>query len=209
MTISPKYVAAAREFQQTFSVYFPKMENDIDDAALEMEWLTNSVWGNPLTVARRQKIKRSLEVIGKSLKRIGQFDTPYWDNLMFQIFESKGRGDNDADCIDEIFKFLLTLSQWHGEGSLSKVVDRFVNEAQAATDKLPEAGNINWEAVHAVDRLRILWRRNMGSGAPARALNPATKFAQYLKDGFQYLGISADPISAFKRWAEISKVDSS
>lgn len=38
-----------------------------------------------------------------------------------------------------------------------------------------------------------------------RALNPATPFADYLRNGFEFLGIAADPVSAFKRWAAIRR----
>ena len=78
----------------------------------------------------------------------------------------------------------------------------FVEKATREIDRLPETRNINWAAVEAVARLRGLWWRNTGSEAPSRALNPASPFCQFLADGFAFLDIEADPVSAFKRWAE-------
>ena len=76
----------------------------------------------------------------------------------------------------------------------------FVFDAEIAIDCVPETANINWEAVDAVEALRLLWWRNSDREAPSRALNPASPFHSYLKDGFDWLEIAADPTSAFKRW---------
>jgi hypothetical protein len=88
------------------------------------------------------------------------------------------------------------------EGILDKVLAGFVEKANREIDRLPEQSNIHWQAVHAVDFLRHLWWRNTGSEAPARALNPASAFCRFLGDGLDFLEIDADPMSAFKRWAE-------
>jgi hypothetical protein len=83
---------------------------------------------------------------------------------------------------------------------LSKVVKRFADAARSAIDQVPDQGNIHWKAIHAVEGLRILWWRNTGKNGPSRALNPASRFASYLRDGFDFLDIRANTESAFKRW---------
>jgi hypothetical protein len=67
-------------------------------------------------------------------------------------------------------------------------------------NRLPDTGNTNWDAVFAVDSLRIVWLRNTGLEAPAKALNPASEFASFLEDGFHYLKVEASPVPAFRRW---------
>ena len=60
-------------------------------------------------------------------------------------------------------------------------------------NRLPDTGNTNWDAVFAVDALRNVWWRNTGHDAPAKALNPASEFASFLRDGFGYLNVEAAP----------------
>ena len=67
-------------------------------------------------------------------------------------------------------------------------------------NRLPDTGNTNWDAVFAVDALRNVWWRNTGHDAPAKALNPASEFASFLRDGFGYLNVEASPVPAFRRW---------
>ena len=134
---------------------------------------------------------------------MGRHDTSYWQPLFVELFWKKRDGDDPhVASADLIFRFLLDLGDMNDNGTLQMAVDQFVASAEKAIDTLPERGNVNWDAVHAVDGLRVLWWRNTGENGPARALNPASKFASYLRDGFEFLGINADPVSAFKRWAE-------
>ena len=102
-------------------------------------------------------------------------------------------------------KFLLELNHMESEGLIEAVLAKFVTDAENEIDTLPERRNINWAAVDATDALRGLWWRNTGKEGPFRALNPASKFASFLRDGFLFLDIDADPISAFKRWVALDK----
>jgi hypothetical protein len=112
----------------------------------------------------------------------------------------KESGHELGKDLDEILRFMLVMDEMEQEGLLEKVIQKFKASAFKAIDQTPEKGNIHWKAVHAVEGLRILWWRNTGDEGPRRALNPASKFADYLRDGFQFLEISANPESAFKRW---------
>ena len=60
-----------------------------------------------------------------------------------------------------------------------------------------------WDAVLAVEALATLWRKNTGTDEP-RWLKPTMLFAEYLHDGFKHLGIEANPMAAFERWAQLS-----
>ena len=165
-----------------------------------MNWLHTRVLGNPFDTVPRSKAKKELAKIAAALRLMGKHDTAYWLRLMWIIMEAKENGDELADHMDKIFRFLLDLVQLEGEGVLGKVVTRFADSAATAIDQVPDQGNIHWEAMHAVDGLRILWWRNTGHDGPSRALNPASRFARYLRDGFDFLEIRANPESAFKRW---------
>jgi len=83
---------------------------------------------------------------------------------------------------------------------LDNALARLREEAVDAMSRLPDRGNTNWEAVFAVDALRVVWWQNTGREAPSKALNPASEFASFLRDGFRYLEVEANPIAAFRRW---------
>jgi hypothetical protein len=113
---------------------------------------------------------------------------------------------NDPDPVAQwegkIIDIIDILWGMEHQGLTRKVIDKFVADADALIDETPETANVNWVAVDAVYTLRWLWFRNTGKHGPARALNPASKFHAYLADGFEFLGIRADPVSAFKRWVK-------
>lgn len=198
--IVPAWRPFVRQFQATFLPYFPHL-TDFDTAGFEAEWLETRVHGNPKDTIRRSQAKREVAKIGAALIMMGQHDASYWQPLFTELFWKK-RDDPLAESADLIFRFLLDLGEMSDNGTLQLAVDRFLASAEKAIDTLPDRRNVNWDAVHAVDGLRILWWRNTGENGPAKALNPASKFAAYLRVGFEFLGINADPVSAFKRWAE-------
>lgn len=203
--ISPDYLPAIQCFQRTFSRYFPQFEDDLVDAFSELVWLNDSVFVNPKATVRRSKAKRELTKIRSSLAHMGEHDLSYWQLLATKLYRESERGDEIAKKADEVLQFLLRLNDWQMNGELAAALDRFAIEAEMAIESTPEAGNINWDAVHAVDCLRALWWRNIGKHGPSRALNPASEFAAFLRDAFDYLKIHADPISAFKRWADLRR----
>jgi len=194
------WLPKVRHFQKLFSPYFSHLADDLDAAGFEMDWLYTRVLGNPFDTIRRSKAKKELAKIATALRLMGEHETAYWLPLMWIIRQAKENGDLLADHVEKIFTFLLDLDQLEEEGVLGKVVKRFADNAATAIDQVQDQGKVNWKAVHAVEGLRILWWRNTGNDGPSRALNPASRFAKYLKDGFDFLEIKANPESAFKRW---------
>lgn len=184
-----------------FKSYFPQFA-DFETAAIEYEWLQCRVIGNPAQTVRRAQARAELQRIAAALRTLIECDMPYWEPLGFDL--RFGHVRTDVPILKwerEIFSFIMELSEIRDEGWTNAVIDGFVADAEAAMAILPDTANINWESVNAVDGLRWLWWRNTGKHGPSRALNPASTFCQYLRDGFAYMEIDADPISAFKRWA--------
>ena len=198
-TIVSEWLPEVRLFQKTFSPYFAHLADDLDSAGFEMDWLHTRVLGNPLDTVRRSKAKKELAKIVAALAFMGKHDLGYWMKLMGIIMDAKENGDELADHVDEILKFLLDLQHME-QGVLSRVLKAFSDSASRAIDQVPNQGNIHWKAMDAIDGLRILWWRNTGKDGPSRALNPASRFASYLRDAFDFLEIKANPESAFKRW---------
>jgi hypothetical protein len=194
-----EYLAQARKFQCIFSTYFPQF-TDFETAAFEMDWIKCRVVLNPLDTVRRRRAKRELRRLMDTLRRLSQCEVPYWQ-MAIQI------GKDDEDKVRgyqrDIMDFLLSLDEMNNhDGLTDEVLAGFEEKASREIDRLPDTLNINWKAVHAVEGLRILWWRNTGGEAPARALNPASSFCRFLGDGLEFLEIDADPVSAFKRWVE-------
>lgn len=189
-----------REFQQVFGAYFPHLRVDLDVAFSEADWLLTRVIGNPLETVRRTRAKKDLSKIRTWLLKAGQHDLSYWMPLNFDLHQSMQREDGSHHIqryAHTIFQFLLDLDGWKKDGTLHRAIDRFIEAAEKAIDETPDTANTNWRAIHAIDCLRILWQRNTGKDGPSKELNSASKFAGFLRDGFQFLEIDADPVSAF------------
>jgi hypothetical protein len=202
--VLPKWVPAIREFQECFAKYFPHLLDDLDTAGGEMEWLKSRVFRNPLDTIRHSKAKRELKKMRAALNLMARHDTAYWLTMSSALFRAIEGGDEVAAKTNNIFEFVLNLDEWQGNGELDGILNRFFVEAERAIRATPDTSNINWRAIHAVDGLRTLWWRNTGRAGPARALNPASLFASFLKDGLNYLEIEGDHLSAFRRWAATS-----
>ena len=206
LRILPEYIPIIKGFQEKFGPYFPDVAADIHDAAFEWDWLQTRVFMNPKVTVQRTRAKKQIAKMSAALKCMGQHSPNYWMHVYWAIEEAKKKGDPLALPLEKIFLFAIDLEDMKESGVLLPAIKRFVIEAERAIDATPETKNIRWDAVHAIDALRILWWRNTGRAkeAPSKALNPASRFAAYLRDGFEHLEIKADPLSAFRRWSAIT-----
>ena len=184
------------KFQRTFVGYFPNL-GDIEVAAAEWDWLYTCAVLKPAETLQRSKAKGGMRRVANALRILSTHDLRHP-----LILPDLTWGTNDPVVLweNEIIRIISTLWQMEHQGLTLKVIDKLVADSDALVDATPETANVNWSAVNAVHVLRWLWWRNTGKRAPARALNPASKFYAYLSDGFEFLGVQADPASAFKRW---------
>ena len=184
------------EFQRTFVGYFPHL-GDPKLAAAEWHWLYESAVLNPAETIHRSKAKASIRKVANALRVLSTHDLQA-PLILPDI------NPNDRDPVvrweNEVVRIILTLWEMEHQKLTLKVIDKLVADSDALVDETPETANVHWVAVNAVASLRWLWWRNTGKHAPARALNPESKFCAFLRDGFAFLGIKADPVSAFKRW---------
>jgi len=198
--IPDERILVVMEFQETFGKYLPNIINDFDLALHESRWILNHVYGNPIDTVRRSKAMKDVADLKRIILKLSRSELTYWQPMLGSLMDAKQNGDPEGARVESIFKFLLSLQDWQEQNTLKGTLTRYVAEAEKAINRLHDTGTVNWRAVNAVDGLRILWWRNTGQEGPARALNAESPFASYLADGFLYLGIEADHMSAFKRW---------
>ena len=192
------------EFTCAFGRYFPGLE-DLDAAVTEWDWLRSHWKLNQIETVRRTQALEKLERVIQALRSLAKDGGwPWWG----AIYEAQKAAEaDDADQVTQDLGFIVSalveLSNMYEDGApvrLENALARLREVAVEDMNRLPETGSTNWEAVFAVDALRAVWWRNRGYDAPAKALNPASEFASFLRDGFNYLEVSASPVPAFRRW---------
>lgn len=189
------------EFQRCFSKYFPTMNQNRSIAEREMDWLYTRVFGNPLLTVRASRARSDLKKLQSMLLTLSSIDLSYSERLYFPLWQAS---HTDASAVADaisLLDFLIALNNMAEEGRLHRALVVLARTARQAIKEIPESANVKWEAVHVIDSLQVLWYRNTGKYGPTKALNPASPFATYLREGFEILEIDADVISAFKRWA--------
>jgi len=154
---------------------------------------------NPMNTVRHSNAKKEIDNFVKMISKISTMEQGYWMTLTIALGDDKSKTKEPQKVL---LDFILDIVELKETDQLDATLADFRVSVNNAIDYTPDRSNINWEAVHAIDGLRILWWRNTGKNAPY-SLNPASKFAKYLSDGFEFLEVDADPISAFKRWVAI------
>lgn len=204
---SPEIVEAAKEFRRVFMPYFPGLTPE--RAMDEMNWLGAAVFANPIYTIRRAQLFKDVKRFHKATDTVVGLDE--LENILRRPLGWVSTLDNNTPNevrkdARQVLRVLWRLRSMHEKGRLApamKAIDKWINVVADEKIGFPQTQNINWEAVHAVEGLRTLWKRNMARRPPARPLNPETRFANYLRAGFEYLELDADPVSAFKRWTKI------
>jgi hypothetical protein len=201
------WVPRAKEFQHTFVKYFPHLE-DFDAAANEWSWLHSHWTLNQISTVRRSQSVKELESIIRALRLLAKGSCwPWWGTIYgaqtAAEADSRNRVTQDLGYIANALEELNNINLPNDVGAdfrLEAALALFRKGALENLSHLPNKGSTNWKAVFAVDALRAVWWRNTGREAPAKALNPASEFASYLRDGFGYLNVKASPVPAFRRW---------
>jgi hypothetical protein len=196
------HLARAVEFQRTFAKHLPDLE-DFKLANDEYEWFYECAVRHPPETLRRKKAKANFRKVAEALRVLSGYGLN--DDALILPDERAGTFDPIERRENELIHIVDSLMEMRRQGFADKAIEKLIADSDALVDLTPETSNVNWPAVHAVDNLRWLWWRNTGKYPPSRALNPASGFRRFLRDGFDFLGLDSDVISAFKRWAAINK----
>ena len=197
----PEDLATARRFQQVFGRHMPHLLEDEHATVVLHQWLLDGLFGNPIRTINKSTFEADLKRFKAAIKVLAEWRV--WGEIFDRVEGLYKARDNDSvwRAAREIYDCLLTIDDMaHYDEKLPQVLDQLETWAREGAEDLPDRRNINWQAVNAVDRFRGYWENVNETPAPRRALNPASPFADYLRDAFEFFNISGDPIAAFKRW---------
>lgn len=199
---TPKSLAMIRRFQKIFGQHIPcLLESEHHTINLHQQ-LMDGIFGNPIQTINKSTFEADLRRFREAIKMLAQW--PVWGAMVGigappPLEEGQDNG-NVLQAALQIYDCLLTITDVTDDKKLPQVLDQLEGWAREASEHLRDRRNVKWQAVNAVDRLRGSWEAYNETGAPRRALNPASPFADYLRDGFEFFNISGDPAAAFKRW---------
>jgi hypothetical protein len=210
--VPPEMLAEIRRFQQIFGQYIPCLLDD-EHATIHLESrLRGGIFMNPIETINKSTFEADLKRFRGAMKVLAEW--PIWGAMeTFYVMHEQTRqseppvvGDDNEDVLhaaQEIYEGLVMIRDMADQKKLPQVLDQLEGWAREASEQLMDRRNINWEAVNAVDVLHRFWESWTETPAPSRALNPASRFADYLRDGFAFFKISGDPAAAFKRWVAV------
>jgi hypothetical protein len=203
----PEDLATIRRFQQIFGRHIPLLLED-EHATIHLHHrLSNGIFGNPIQTINKSTFEADLKRFRDAIKVLAEW--PIWRTMVyFDVLPVERpefrNSENVLHAALEIYDCLLTIDDVaHYDKKLPQVLDQLESWAREVLEDIPDRRNINWEAVNAVDNLRGFWESWLEKEAPRRALNPASPFADYLRDAFEFFNISGDPVAAFKRWVVV------
>lgn len=92
------------------------------------------------------------------------------------------------------------------EDNISTIRDAIVStkrKIETSTRSRKGTARMNFKGIQLVNSARDVWRLVTGCEAPSKALNPASKFGEFLCDLFIAFEIEGDPRAAFRAWAAL------
>ena len=201
----PEDRATLRRFQHIFGQHIPYLLESEDAAILLHERLLDGIFVDPIQTIKKSTFEADLKRFRGAIKVLAEW--PIWgtmDHVGVTPDDPKaGDNENVLHAAQEIYKCLLTIEDMADNKKLPQVLDQLEGWAREASEHLLDRRNIKWEAVTAVGELRGQWEWWTKTPAPSRALNPASPFADYLRDAFEFFNISGDPVASFKRWVAV------
>jgi hypothetical protein len=196
----PEYLAMIQRFQRIFGRHIPYLLES-EHATIHLhQRLLDGIFGNPIPTINKSTFDADLKRFRKAIKVLAEW--PIWGSMvgLNVVPMPQEVSDYEVHATREIYVCLLTIQEMADDEKLPQVLDRLEGWAREALEYVMDRRNIKWQAVNAVDYLRGAWEAYNEEAAPRRALNPASPFADYLRDAFNFFNISGDPAATFKRW---------
>jgi len=211
---NPEDRAKMQRFQRIFGKYFPRLLENERSAVYVEQSLWDGIFGNPIQTINKSTFEADLKRFRAAMQALA--DWPIWGTMVYvgdvpTVSPEFRDSESPLHAAIDIYETLLVIEDLADSKKLSQVLAQLEKWAREASEELQDRRNINWLAVNAVYHLREHWesenRHENGIesrwDAPRRALNPASPFADYLRDAFEYFNISGDPLAAFKRWVVV------
>jgi hypothetical protein len=201
----PEDLAELNRFQRIFGRHIPFLLED-EHATIHLhQRLLDGIFFNPIDTINKSTFEADLKRFRKAIKVLAEW--PIWGSqgCMFAVMPEPEiwNYENVLHVAHGIYKCLLTIQDMADNKKLPQVLDQLEGWARKASEAIEDRRNINWRAVKAVEELHGFCESWTESPAPSRALNPASPFAEYLRDAFEFFNVSGDPVAAFKRWVAV------
>lgn len=172
-----------------------------EEAEFEAEWLAHRSFSNPPPFVWRSTDRRHLDDFSQALQTIatiGDRLSPGASEHLRNCFV-KHYMPKDASGLPEFYENIAAL-EWLEQ--LQERMKPVIPIVEAEIAKAPPEGQTNWDGVAVIDACRICWLRNTGEDAPARGLNLASPFGNFVQDVFEaWDDLEVTPAAAFKAWA--------
>lgn len=172
-----------------------------DQAELEAEWLVHSSFSNPPPFVWKQEDRRHLDEFWRALRTIATID----ERL------SPGASEGLRNCfvrhylpkdVTEIPEYEKNFEALRWLDKLHERMRPVIPLVEAEIAKAPPEGQTKWDGVAVIGACRGCWWRNTGEEAPARGLNLASPFGNFVQDVFEvWDDLDVTAAAAFKAWA--------
>jgi hypothetical protein len=195
-----------QRFQQIFGRHIPCLLESEHDTVHLHQRLLDGIFGNPIQTINKSTFEADLKRFRKAIQVLAEW--PIWGAMVyFDILpwspDEVGDDKKAVNAALKLYHCLVRIEDMADDKKLPQVLDQLEGWARVALEEVEDRRNINWEAVNAVAELHGFWESWTETPAPPRALNPASPFADYLRDAFEFFNISGDPLTAFRRWVAI------
>lgn len=127
---------------------------------------------------------------GSNLSREGVEADSEQGKALLNHIEEKGRSDSD---------FIFMVEE-RGD-AIRAAIKRTVVEVESSPMTRVSATKINESEIALVDAARFIWQLATDTDAPAKDLNLASPFGEFLADVFEVYEMAGEPRSAFRAWA--------
>ncbi|MBR1154823.1 hypothetical protein [Bradyrhizobium sp. JYMT SZCCT0428] len=188
--IETKYWDRARCFQDAFREFLAP-RHDLEECGWLAVELATRYWLNHVEPVNRRHAHADLATLKECLNFISGSGLLELENVQaLPYYQATAAGS-------PLVAGLLSLKEIMSEEAINEAC----SDIEAAINVTIDKRNIRWDALQAIESLRCIWWLMGNRPAPSKALNPSSKFADFLRVGFVYLDLDADPVSAFRSWS--------
>lgn len=189
-------------FQDRIGQFFPHLRSNFDACNFEYAWVETRIFGNPTYTVKKAMIPEEFKRLRRAIKTLRALQDGHWFlTVDLHPLHKNPVEPEFIDLVRKLHDLICNIQMIDEDYNLNDILNQYEILIFDSIKNMKDKKNINWQGVDAIDAFRILWWRNTGKHAPGKALNPESRFADYLRTVFYVFDIEGDPVSAFRRWS--------